>query len=140
MFSRSFTQKEIQQNQPKHRQIRPQIHFATLTCDNQIKPVHYLAKHEKVLPSQKVDCHPILADFGNDQFSMSIIDNGENIRIKPLDSFSFEAVEPFQSQYKRTIMKNTEKKSKESAILNGIDMTDNDILNIAYQKIMTFFP
>ena len=45
-LSPSFTQKELQLNQLKHKQLPRQTHFATPTHDNQIKPVHYLVKQE----------------------------------------------------------------------------------------------
>ena len=51
----------------------PQFHFASLTHDNQIEHVHYLVKHQNVLPSQKDDCHPILADFGNNLSPLVIL-------------------------------------------------------------------
>ena len=43
---------------------------------NQIHPVHYFVKHETVQPSQKDDCHPNLADYGNDQFSFRTNNKG----------------------------------------------------------------
>ena len=75
---------------------------------NEIKPVNCLVKHETALSSLKNDCHPILAEFGNDQFSIPINDERENITIEPINSFYFEAVEPFQSQYKKPIKRNYE--------------------------------
>ena len=51
--------------------------------DNQLKPVHYLVKHEEIKYNQKNDCHPILADYGDDQFSIRINNKGEDIHIKP---------------------------------------------------------
>ena len=75
MLNRSSTQKELQLNQLKHKQITRQNHSATLTHDKQIKPVDFLVKHETVLPSQKDDRHPILDDFENDQFSIRNNDN-----------------------------------------------------------------
>ena len=69
--------------------------------DNQLKPVHYLVKHEEIKYNQKNDCHPILADYGDDQFSISINNKGEDIHIKPLDSFSFQSIVPFESKYKK---------------------------------------
>ena len=51
MLSRFCTQKELELNQLKQKQLPPQIHFATLKHDNQIKPVNYLVKHETILPS-----------------------------------------------------------------------------------------
>ena len=126
MFRRSFTQNELQLHQLNNKQLPLQIYFATLTHDNQVKSVHYLVKHETILPSQKDYCRPILADFGNYQFSIGINDKGEDIKIKPLDSILFEAVKPFQSQYKKPIKKNTKTLLQKAAILNGTDITDND--------------
>ena len=67
MLSRSFTKAELQINQLKHKQLQPQNNFAILQ-HNKLQPVHYLIKHEEVLPHQKQDSHPILADHGTDQF------------------------------------------------------------------------
>ena len=55
-------------------------------------------KHETVLPSEKDDCHHTLADFGTDQIFFRINDKGENIITNQVDSFSLEAVQPYQSQ------------------------------------------
>ena len=49
--------------------------------------------------NQKNDCHPILADYGDDQFSIRINNKGEDIHIKPLDSFYFQSIVPFESKY-----------------------------------------
>ena len=78
MLSRSFTKAELQLNQLKHKQLPPQIDFALLQ-DNTLKPVHYLIKHEEILPHQKHDSHLILADYGTDQFSVRINDKGNDI-------------------------------------------------------------
>ena len=77
-----------------------EVHFAVLTRHNKIKPVQYLDKLKNVSPPQKDDCHPILPDFGNDQFSNPINDKGENSDIKPPESIFFEAVKRFESQNK----------------------------------------
>ena len=50
--------------------------------NNTMKPVQYLIKHEKVLPHQKYDSHPILADYGTDQVLIRIIDRGNDIVVK----------------------------------------------------------
>ena len=94
--------------------------------NNKIKPVHYMVKLETVLPSQKHDCHPFLVDFANDEFSIPIIDKAEKIIFKPPDSFYFQTFKPFQSHYKKPIKKNTNTLLQKSAILNDIDITDND--------------
>ena len=85
MLSRSFTKAELQLNQLKHKHLPQQIDFALLQ-DNTLKPVHYLIKHEEILPHQKHDSHPILADYGTDQFSIRINDKGNDIIVKPLHS------------------------------------------------------
>ena len=82
MLSRSFTKAELQLNQLKHKHLPPQIDFALLQ-DNTLKPVHYLIKHEEILPHQKHDSHPILSDYGTDQFSIRINDKGNDILVNP---------------------------------------------------------
>ena len=98
MLSRSFTKAELQINQLKHKQLPPQIDCAILQNDT-LKPVHYLIKHEEILPHQKHDSHPILADYGRDQFSIRINDKGNVIVVKPLQSFSFISITPFQTKH-----------------------------------------
>ena len=85
MLSRSFTIAELQINQLKHKQLPPQIDFAILQ-NNTLKPVHYLIEHEQLLPHQK-QSHPVLADYGTDQLSIRINDKGNDIIVKPLNSF-----------------------------------------------------
>ena len=105
MLSRSFTKIELQLNQLKHKQLPPQIDFAILQ-NNSLTPVHYLIQHEEILPHQKHDSHPILSDYGTDQFSIRINDKGNDIIVKPLDFFSFKSTIPFQNKYKTPAKKN----------------------------------
>ena len=84
MLSRIFTKEQLQIHQLRHKQLPPQIDFSIMK-DNQLKPVHYLVKHEEIKFNKKTDCHPSLADYGKDQFSIRINDKGEDIHIKPLD-------------------------------------------------------
>ena len=67
MLSRSFTKAEIQINQLKHKKLPQQIEFAVLH-NTALKTGHYLIKQGEVLPHQKHDSHPILVDYGPDQF------------------------------------------------------------------------
>ena len=99
MLSRTFTKEQLQVYQLRHKQLPPQIDLSIMK-DNQLKPVHYLVKHEEIKYNQKNDCHPILADYGDDRFSIRINNKGEDIHIKPLDSFSFQSFVPFESKYK----------------------------------------
>ena len=123
MLSRSFTKAELQLNQLK--QLPPQIDFALLQ-DNTLKPVHYLIKHEEILPHQKHDSHPILADYGTDQFSIRINDKGNDIVVKPLQSFSFKSITPFQTKFKTPIKKNNKTLHQQSLLLNDTDVTSDD--------------
>ena len=88
MLSRTFTKEQLQIHQLRHKQLPPQTDFSIMK-DNQHKPVHFLVKHEEIKYNKKNDCHPILADYGDDEFSIRINNKGEDIHIKPLDSFSF---------------------------------------------------
>ena len=108
MLNCSFFQEERQLNHVKHKQLPPQILFATLTHDYQmkLKLVHYLVEHETVRPSLKDECYPGLAHFGNDQFPFSNDNEGEKNVIKTLDSFSFDGVHPIEVAFKKPITKN----------------------------------
>ena len=128
MLSRFFTKAELQLNQLKHKQLPPQIYFAllqngTLTLQ---KPVHYLIKHEEILPHQKHDSHPILADYGTDQFSIRINNKGNDIIVKPLQSFSFKSITSVQTNFKTTIKKNNKTLHQQSLLFNDTDITSDD--------------
>ena len=125
MLSRSFNKSELQINQLKHKQLPPQIDFAILQ-NNTLKPMQYLIKHEEVLPHQKHDSHPILADYGTDQFSIRINDKGNDLIVKPLNSFSFKSVTPFQTNYKIPVKKNNKSPHQQSLLLNDTDITSED--------------
>ena len=100
MLSRIFTKEQLQRHQLRHKQLPPQIDFSIMR-DNQLNPVHYLVKREEIKYNQKNDCHPIFADYGGDQFSILINNKGEDIHLKPLDSFSFQSIVPFESKYNK---------------------------------------
>ena len=121
MLSRSFTKAELKLNQLKHKQLPPQIDFGLLQ-DNTLKPVHYLIKHEEILPHQKFDSHP----FHADQFSIRINDKGNDIVVKPLQSFSFKSKTPFQTKFKTPIKKNNKTLHQQSLLLNDTDVTSDD--------------
>ena len=99
MLSRSFTKAELQHNQLKHKQL---------------------------LPHQKHDSHPILADYGTDQFSIRINDKRIDIVVKPLQSFSFKSITPFQTKFKTPIKKNNKTLHQQSLLLNDTDVTNDD--------------
>ena len=125
MLSRSFTKAELKLNQLKHKQLPPQIDFALLQ-NGTFKSVHYLIKHEEILTHQKHDSHPILADYGADQFSIRINDKGNDIIVKPLQSFSFKSITPFQTKFKTPIKKNNKTLHQQSLLLNDTDITSDD--------------
>ena len=125
MLSRTFTKEQFQVHQIQHKQLPPQIDFSIMK-DNQLRPVDYLVKHEEIKNNQKNDCHPILADYGEDQFSIRIINKGEDIHIKPLDSFSFRSIVPFESKYKRPTKTQTKSLLQQSTFLNDTDILSDD--------------
>ena len=125
MLSRTFTKEQLQVHQLRHKQLPPQIDFSIMK-DNQLKPVHYLVKHEEIKYNQKNDCHPILADYGDDQFSIRINTKGEEIHIKPLDSFSFQSIVPFESKYKRPTKNQAKSLLQQSTILNDTDILSDE--------------
>ena len=125
MLSRSFTKAELQLNKLKHKQLPPQIDFALLQHGT-LKPVHYLIKHEEVLPHQKHESHSILADYGTDQFSIRINDKGNDHFIKPLQSFAFTSITPFQTKFKSPIKKNNKTLHQQSLLLNDTDIISDD--------------
>ena len=131
MISRNFTKEQLQIHQLRHKQLPPQIDFSIMK-DNQLKPVHYLVKHEEIKYNQKNDCHPILADYGDDQFSIRKNNKGEDIHIKHLDSFSFQSIVPFESKYKKPTKTQTKSLLQQSTILNDTDiLSDDDEPNLA---------
>ena len=126
MLSRTFTKEQLQIHQLRHKQLPPQIDFSIMK-DNQLKPVHYLVKHEEIKYNKKNECHPILADYGDDQFSIRINNKGEDIHIKPLDSFSFQSIVPSDSKYKKPTKTQTKSLLQQSTILNDTDILSDDV-------------
>ena len=125
MLSRTFTKEQLQIHQLRHKQLPPQIDFSSMK-DNQLKPVDYLVKHEEIKFNQKNDCHPILADYGDDQFSIRINNKVEDIHIKPLDSFSFQSIVPFESRYKRPTKNQAKSLLQQSTFLNDTDILSDE--------------
>ena len=85
-----------------------------------------MIKHEEVLPHQNNDSHPILADYGTDQFSLRINDKGNDIIVQPLKSFSFNAITPFQTKFKAPVKKHNKSLHQQSLLLNDTDATSDD--------------
>ena len=140
MLCRSFTKTELKLNQLKHEQLPPQIDFVILQ-NNSLTPVHYLIQHEEVsLPDQKHDSHPILADYGTDQFSIRINDKGNDIIVNSLDSFSFKSIIPFQNKIKSPAKKRNKALHQQSLLLNDTDVTtdDDDHIYTRIPKSVTF--
>ena len=125
MLSRTFTKEQLQIHQLRHKQLPPQIDFSIMK-DNQLKPVHYLVKREEIKYNQQNDCHPILPDYGEDQFSIRINNKGEDIHIKPLDSFSFQSIVPFESKYKRPTKNQAKTLLQQSTIPNDTDILSDE--------------
>ena len=125
MLSRTFTKEQLQLHQLRHKQLPPQIDFSIMK-DIYIKPVHYLVKHEEIKYNKNNDCHPILADYGEDQISIRINNKGEDIHIKSLDSFSFQSIVPFESKYRRPTKNQAKSLLQQSTILIDTDILSDE--------------
>ena len=69
---------------------------------------------------------PILADYGENQFSIRINKKGEDIHKKHFDSFSFESIVPFESKYKRPTKNQAKSLLQQSTILNNTDILSDE--------------
>ena len=124
---------ELQINQLKHKQLPLEIDFTVLQ-DSTLKPVHYLINMKKHYTS-KNESHSILADYGTDQFSIRINDQGNYIFVKPLNIFSFKSVTTFQTKFKTRIKKNNETLHQQSFLPNDTDITSDNEDHI-YTRIL----
>ena len=79
-----------------------------------------------MLPHQKNDSHPILADYGTDHFSKRKSDNSNDVTVQRLDSFSFKSVTSFQSKFKTPIRKPHKSRLQQSLLLNDTDVISDD--------------
>ena len=50
---------------------------------------------------KKNDSHPISIDYGDDQFTLRILDKVNTVTYTPLDSFSLKIVSSFLNKYKK---------------------------------------
>ena len=78
--------------------------------------------------------HPNLADYGTDQFSIRINNEGNDFIVKPLDSFSFKSITPFQNKCKTPAKKHNKSLLQQSLLLNDTDVTSDDDYHI-YTRI-----
>ena len=99
MLSRTFTKKQLQTHQIQYKLLPPQITFSIMK-DNQLKP--------------------------SNQFSIRINNKGEDIHIKPLDSFSFQSIVPFESKYKRPTKNKAKSLLQQSTVLNDTDILSDE--------------
>ena len=126
MLSRDFSTINTQTCQLQHKTLPPHIDFLQLKNNNILQPIHYLVKHEDVLPTQKNDSHLILADYGDDQFTLRIQDKGNVVKYTPLDSFSFQSVSSFLNKYKKPVKNKVKTLLQENPLLNETDLYETD--------------
>ena len=126
MLSRDFSTINNKTCQLQHKTLPPHFDFLQLKNNNFLKPIHYLIKHEDVLPTQKNDSHLILADYGDDQFTLRIQDKGNIVKYAPLDSFSFQSVSSFLNKYEEPVKNKVETLLQENPPLNETDLYDTD--------------
>ena len=135
MLPRTFTKKQLQIHQVRHKQLPPQINFSIMK-DNQLKPVQYLMKHEEIKYNKKTIATQLSLTMEKINFySIRINNKGEDIHIKPLDSFSFQFIVPFESKYKRPKKNKAKSLLQQSTILNDTDiLSDEDEPNQPQDK------
>ena len=115
--------------QLQHRTLPIRINFIRLKPpNNSLKQIHYLLKHGDVVPTQKKDSHPILVDYGEDQFTLRVLDKGNTVRYTPLDSFSFNSVSSFLIINKKPMRNKVKTSPRESLLLNESDLYEDDDL------------
>ena len=68
----------------------------------------------------------IMVQITNMQFTNRINDKGNVIVVKPLQSFSFKSITPFQTKFKTPIKKNNKTLHQQSLLLNDTDVTSDD--------------
>ena len=95
MLSRDFSQITNKRFQLQPKTLPSLIDLNQLKPNNSLKQIHYLVRHEDILPTQKNDSHLNLFDYGDDQFTLRIPDQGNTVTYIPLDSFSFKSVSSF---------------------------------------------
>ena len=81
--------------QRQHKTLRLHIEFIQLKPKNLLKQVHYLVKHEDVLPQQKNVSHRFLGDYGDDQITLRIQDKSNSVTYTPLNSVCFNLYHQF---------------------------------------------
>ena len=74
----------------------------------------------------KNDSHPILVDYGDDQFTLRILDKCNTNTYTPLDSFSFKSVSSFLNKYKKPIKNKVKTLLQESPLLAKTDVYEDD--------------
>ena len=79
-----------------------------------------------MLPHQTQESHPILADYGTDQFSIRINDKGNDIIVKPIDSFSFKFVDAFRNKFKTPVRNHDKSLHQQPLLLNDTVVTSDD--------------
>ena len=75
---------------------------------------------------KKNDSHLILADYGDDQFTLRIQDKGNIVKYTPLDSFSFQSVSSFLNKYKKPVENKVKTFLQDNPLLNETDLYDTD--------------
>ena len=93
---------------------------------------------KNLLPHQKHDSQPILADYGTDQFSIRINDQRNDIIVKTLNPFTFKSVTPFQTKFKTPVKKNNKSLHQQSLSLNGITSDDEEHIYLRTSKHDSF--
>ena len=80
---------------------------------------------KKFSQHKKNNSHLILADFGDDYYSLRIQDNGNTVNYSPITPFSFKSVVPFNSKYKKPLKNQLKSLLHQNPLLNETDLSED---------------
>ena len=103
MLSRDLSPITNEMWQLQHKTIPPYFEFVQLKPINSLKQIHYLVEHGDVIPTQNKYFHPILVEYGDDQYTIRILDKGNTVTYTPLNSLSFKSASSFSNKYTKSI-------------------------------------
>ena len=78
--------------QLQHKPLPPHFEFVQPKPKNVIKKYITLLTMKMFYQLKKKYSHPTLVEYGDDQFTLRILDKSSTVTNTPLDSFSFESV------------------------------------------------
>ena len=125
MLSRSFTKTELQLNQLKNKQLPPKKKFCYLT--KQHSNIFSLLHTTRRTTTTSKTCFPSCpCGLWNLSISIRKNDKDNHIIVKPIDSFSFKSIIPFQNEVETPAKKHNKYLHHHSLLPNDTDVTSDD--------------